>query len=163
MRLKDKIGGLKPLRRTILGLKKKGKRIVFTNGCFDVLHLGHAQYLEQAKRLGDVLVVAVNSDASVRRIKGPSRPVMGQAERAGLVAALGSVDYVVIFGRDTPLSTIKALCPDVLVKGADWKKNDIVGADIVRGHGGKVATIRLLKGHSTTNIIKKICSVGRGK
>ncbi|MDP2904713.1 MAG: D-glycero-beta-D-manno-heptose 1-phosphate adenylyltransferase [Candidatus Omnitrophota bacterium] len=154
--LKDKIKSLRSLRRIVFGLQKKGKKIIFTNGCFDILHLGHAQYLEGAKALGDVLVVGVNSDNSVKRIKGKSRPIVGQKERISLIAALESVDYTVLFNEDTPARLIQALRPDVLVKGADWKKNDIVGASFVKSNGGKVATVRLVNGLSTSNIIKKI-------
>ena len=154
--LKDKVRKLAGLRAAVRRLRKQGKKIVFTNGCFDILHLGHARYLEEARRLGDILVVAVNNDASVRRIKGPQRPIVPEGERAGLLAALECVDLVVLFAEDTPLKAIEALCPDVLVKGADWKKDDIVGAEFVRAHGGKVATVKLVKGLSTTSIINNI-------
>jgi len=154
--LKDKIKSLGSLRRIVFGLQKKGKKIIFTNGCFDILHLGHARYLEDAKSLGDILVVGVNSDASVKRIKGKSRPIVGQKERISLIAALESVDFALLFNEDTPAAAIKTLRPDVLVKGADWKKSDIVGADFVTSRGGKVATVKLVKGLSTSKIIKKI-------
>lgn len=154
--LKEKIKSLSVLKKIVSGLKKKGKRIVFTNGCFDILHYGHAKYLEDAKTKGDCLIVALNSDSSVRKIKGKKRPIVCQNQRAGLLAALESVDYVVIFQEETPLSVIKALKPDILVKGADWGKNNIVGSDFVRGMGGRVLTVRLVKGLSTTSIIKKI-------
>ena len=154
--LKEKIKSLSALKRIIAAFKKSGKRIVFTNGCFDILHFGHAKYLEDAKRKGDILVVAVNCDSSVRRIKGAKRPVVSQDYRLGMLAALESVDYVFLFGEDTPLKVIKALKPDILVKGADWHKGSIVGSDFVKGLGGKVATVKLVKGLSTSNIIKKI-------
>ncbi len=144
----------------ILGtLRENGKKVVFTNGVFDILHKGHVDYLNQAKVLGDVLVVAINSDASVRRIKGVNRPIVPQLDRACLVSNLKSVDYVCIFDEDTPYETIKLLRPDLLVKGADWKIEDVVGRDIVEGRGGKVVTIQYLEGKSTTNIIKKILEV----
>lgn len=159
--MKNKIKSLKALRGIIRRLKIKGKKVVFTNGCFDILHLGHAQYLEDAKGLGDILVVGVNSDASVRRIKGRGRPIVGEKERAGLVAALESTDYAVLFGEDTPLEVIKALRPDILVKGADWKKSDIVGGSFLSSYGGEVRTLKLLKGRSTTNLINKIAKKSR--
>jgi len=137
-------------------LRRRGKAVVFTNGCFDILHYGHAWYLEEAKKKGDCLIVAVNSDASVRRIKGRKRPVMNQGYRASLVAALESVDYVTIFSEDTPIKIIKSIRPDILVKGSDWRKGDIAGADFVSSYGGRVETVRLAKGVSTTGIIKKI-------
>lgn len=142
-------------------MKAAGKKIVFTNGCFDLLHSGHAQYLEAARAKGDILVVAVNSDASVRRLKGKGRPIVGEHDRSRLVAALESVDYVVIFGQDTPLEVIKAVKPDILVKGADWQVAEIAGADFIIAGGGKVVRIKLLKGRSTTNLIKKIVKANR--
>ncbi len=157
--LKDKIKTVSSLKEIVLGLRGKGKIVVFTNGCFDVLHFGHAKYLEDAKRKGDVLVVAVNSDSSVRKLKGDKRPIVAEKDRAGLIAALESVDYVTIFDEDTPLRVIKELKPAVLVKGADWDKKDIVGADYVLGRGGNVATVKLLEGRSTTNLIKKIAKL----
>lgn len=157
--LKDKIKGLNTLKKIAKGLKDKGKRIAFTNGCFDLLHYGHAIYLEQAKKLGDILIVAVNSDSSVKKIKGCSRPVVNQKHRLGLLASQESVDYVVLFSEMTPLKVIKAVKPDILIKGADWSKDKIVGAGFVRGYGGKVATIKLLKGLSTSNLIKRIAEL----
>ncbi|MCX7927567.1 MAG: D-glycero-beta-D-manno-heptose 1-phosphate adenylyltransferase [Candidatus Omnitrophica bacterium] len=140
----------------IKNLKKLGKKIVFTNGCFDLLHYGHAKYLEDARRLGDILIVGVNTDTSVKRLKGERRPIIEERYRALLVAALESVDYVVLFKEDTPESLIRSLRPDVLVKGADWQTKDIVGARFVQSYGGKVVRIKLVKGFSTTAIIKKI-------
>ena len=154
--MKSKIKSLLKLKKTIARLKKQGKRIVFTNGCFDLLHYGHAKYFEESRRKGDVLVVAVNSDASVRKIKGEKRPIVDQGNRLNLVASLESVDYVVLFGQGTPLEVIKALKPDVLVKGSDWHEKNIVGAEFVRSLGGRVSTIKLVKGLSTTNLINKI-------
>jgi len=151
-----KIKKLKELRMILAGLRAKGKKIVFTNGCFDLLHYGHTKYLQDAKKKGDILVVAINSDASVKRIKGSKRPIIGETDRLRIIAALESVDYAVLFEEDTPLKVITLLKPDILVKGADWKKNNIVGSDIVSGCGGKVARIKLEPGRSTTNLIRKI-------
>lgn len=137
-------------------LKKQGKRIVFTNGCFDILHIGHTRYLYKARELGDFLIVAVNSDRSVRSIKGPERPVITENERAEMLAALGCVDMTVIFDEDTPHEVIKILVPDVLVKGGDWKEEDIIGSDIVKKAGGEVKSITFIEGSSTTNIINRI-------
>ncbi len=136
--------------------RRQGRRIVFTNGCFDILHAGHVRYLAQARRLGDVLIVALNTDRSVRAIKGPDRPVVGQEERAFVVAGLESVDYVTFFDDKTPLSLIEALQPDILVKGGDWKADNVVGGDVVRSRGGDVVVLPYLEGASTTNIIEKI-------
>ena len=135
---------------------RRGKKIVFTNGCFDVLHSGHVRYLKKARSLGDLLIVGLNSDASVKKIKGRGRPVLPEAERAEILSALEAVDFVVLFNDETPEKLIKKIVPDVLAKGADWKANDIVGADVVKGAGGKIARVRLVKGKSTTNIIEKI-------
>lgn len=154
--LEEKIKNLNALKKIILKLKENGKKIVFTNGCFDLLHYGHVKYLEDAKRKGDILVVAINSDASIRKIKGKKRPVVSQKDRLSLIAALESVDYVVLFNEETPLKLIKELKPDVLVKGADWDKKQIVGTNFVSSYGGKASTIKLIKGRSTTNLIKKI-------
>jgi rfaE bifunctional protein nucleotidyltransferase chain/domain len=133
------------------------QRVVFTNGCFDILHLGHVEYLEAASQLGDVLVVGVNSDASVRRLKGPSRPVLPQEARARLLAALEFVEAVFIFEEDTPEKLIEALRPDVLVKGGDYTEDQIVGASFVRAYGGEVVTLPYVEGYSTTGIIQKLC------
>ncbi len=136
-----------------------GKKIVFTNGVFDILHKGHVDYLNRAKELGDILVVGINSDSSARRIKGKKRPIVPQSDRASVISSLKSVDYVCIFDEDTPYETIKLLQPDFLAKGADWKIEDVIGRDIVEARGGKVVTIEYLDGKSTTNIIKKILEV----
>ncbi len=137
-------------------LKQSGKKVVFTNGCFDILHIGHVTYLEKAARLGDVLVLGLNSDASVSALKGPSRPVNKEADRAGVLSALKFVDYVTVFDEDTPFELVSAIIPDVIVKGGDYTPETIVGADIVTQNGGEVAVIPLVEGKSTTNIIKKI-------
>ncbi|RKY37711.1 MAG: D-glycero-beta-D-manno-heptose 1-phosphate adenylyltransferase [Candidatus Omnitrophota bacterium] len=154
--IKDKIKSLNCLIKIVLNLKQKNKKIVFTNGCFDLLHYGHVDYLEQAKKNGDILLVGLNSDLSVTKIKGSGRPINNQDARAYLVAALQSVDYVVIFNASTPLDIIMKLEPDVLVKGADWKAEEIVGSDYVKACGGRVAQIDFVKGYSTTNLVKKI-------
>jgi D-glycero-beta-D-manno-heptose 1-phosphate adenylyltransferase len=144
------------LRRRLSSLRRGGKRIVFTNGVFDLLHTGHVRYLRAAKKLGDVLVVGLNSDRSVRRLgKGPERPVVKQRDRAEVLAALEMVDYVVIFDQDTPLQLITALQPDVLVKGGDWTVDRIVGADLVLARGGKVKSLPFAKGYSTTRLIER--------
>jgi rfaE bifunctional protein nucleotidyltransferase chain/domain len=138
--------------------RKHGQLVVFTNGVFDIIHRGHVEYLTKAKSFGDVLVVGLNSDASVHRIKGPSRPIQNQSDRAAILLALKPVDYVVIFGEDTPEKLIRAVKPDVLVKGADYKESQIVGASFVRSYGGKVRRVRLTPGRSTTKIIRKLNS-----
>lgn len=147
---------LPKLKFSLNRLRQKGKRVVFTNGCFDILHAGHVRYLSKAKKLGDVLVVGMNSDSSVKKIKDDGRPIVPQNERAEVLSALEFVDYIVIFNESTPYNLIKSIQPDVLVKGADWEGHEIVGADVVKAKGGRVARIKLVKGRSTTNIIKKI-------
>lgn len=132
------------------------KKIVFTNGCFDILHVGHKRYLQQAATLGDILVVGVNSDASVRRLKGPSRPVNNEQDRAEMLSAMGFIDYVAIFDEDTPYELIKKIQPDVLVKGGDYKPEEVVGKAIVEARGGRLELISFVEGKSTTNIINKI-------
>lgn len=154
--MNQKVKNLPTLLQTIRRLKKQGKRIVFTNGCFDLLHLGHVTYLDRAKSKGDLLIVAVNSDRSVRTLKGKERPLVPQSDRARVLAGLASVDYVTIFDEPTPLSLIRAIEPDVLVKGADWNKGNIIGSDLVQRRGGKVVTIPVVKGVSTSKIIKRI-------
>jgi len=137
--------------------RRRGQRIVFTNGVFDLLHPGHVRYLQEARRLGDALIVAVNSDRSTRALnKATDRPINGEAERAEVLAALACVDAVVIFDEDTPHEIVKALQPDVLVKGADWAPGTIIGADVVEARGGRVVRIRLAEGYSTTHLIAKI-------
>lgn len=138
--------------------KKEGKKVVFTNGCFDILHLGHVTYLSYARQLGDLLVVGVNSDASVKRNKGPKRPIVCQEDRAALLLALRCVDYVVFFDEDTPLRLITELVPDILVKGRDWAGN-VVGSDVVEAAGGCVKLADLVAGHSTTGIIERVLDV----
>lgn len=158
---KKKIVSLQRLRGSLKNINKKNKTIVFTNGCFDIIHAGHVRYLNKAKSLGDVLIVGLNSDASVKLIKGDKRPIVPQEERAEVLSGLEAVDYVVIFHEQTPIKLIKTVLPDILVKGADWASQEIVGADIVRAKGGRVARIKLAQGKSTTNIIKKILELHR--
>ncbi|WP_457623480.1 D-glycero-beta-D-manno-heptose 1-phosphate adenylyltransferase [Persephonella sp.] len=136
--------------------KKEGKKIVFTNGCFDIIHAGHVDYLEKAKKLGDILIVGLNSDSSVRRIKGKARPINNQEHRMKVLNALKPVDLVIIFDEDTPERLIKEIKPDVLVKGGDWKIENIVGSDFVKSYGGKVQTIDFIYDISTTKIIQKV-------
>ena len=151
------------VRALFAQLRRQGKKIVFTNGCFDILHAGHARYLREAAALGDVLVVGLNSDASVRRIKGKGRPLQTAADRAYLLASLSCTSYVVTFAEDTPAVLIEQVIPHVLVKGGDWKGKEIVGSDIVRSRGGTVRTIRLLPGRSTTSILRRAGNVEAGK
>jgi rfaE bifunctional protein nucleotidyltransferase chain/domain len=138
--------------------RTSGERIVFTNGVFDLLHRGHAEYLGAARALGDRLVVGVNSDASVRRLKGPSRPIVGQDDRRALVAALRCVDLAVVFEEDTPLRLIREVAPDVLVKGGDWAVDRIVGREFVEGRGGRVLNVPLREGLSTTNLAERVAA-----
>ena len=137
-------------------LGRQGRRLVFTNGVFDILHPGHVRYLAEARRQGDALIVAVNSDRSVRAIKGPERPVNPEAERAEVITALACVDAAVVFDEDTPHDIIAAIQPDVLVKGADWAHDKIVGRDIVEARGGVVIRVKVEEGHSTTRVIRQV-------
>jgi rfaE bifunctional protein nucleotidyltransferase chain/domain len=148
-------------RRFVEEARAQGRTIVFTNGVFDLLHPGHVRYLLDARALGDLLVVGLNADASVRRNKGPERPINSQDERAEVLAALSSVDAVVIFEEDTPDAIIKLVQPDVLVKGADWAADAIVGRDTVEGRGGRVVRVPIEQGYSTTSIVEKIKSATR--
>jgi len=152
----DKIKSLEEVVRARARMREEGKKLVFTNGCFDILHVGHVRYLNHARALGDALVVAVNSDESVRNLKGPGRPVMPEAERAEVLAALASVDLVFIFGDPTPQRIIDAIVPDLLVKGADRQNEDLVGRSTVERAGGEVRNIPLVEGASTTGIISRV-------
>ncbi len=152
----DKILSIEQLKKKISNWKSHDKDVVFTNGCFDILHLGHVDYLEKSKRLGNKLIVALNTDDSVQRLKGPERPLNNQESRARLIAALDFVDAVAFFSEDTPKETIEALCPDILVKGNDYLAENIIGADFVIANGGRVETISLVDGYSTTNLVEKI-------
>lgn len=147
----------KDLARYIVNLaKEQGKKVVFTNGCFDILHVGHISYLENAKKQGDILIVGVNSDASTKRLKGVTRPINSENDRATMLSALKSVDYTVIFEEDTPEDLIAYLRPSIHVKGGDYKKEDLPETKIVEAYGGKVVILNFVEGKSTTNIIKKI-------
>ncbi|WP_409479258.1 D-glycero-beta-D-manno-heptose 1-phosphate adenylyltransferase [Pseudobdellovibrio sp. HCB154] len=150
-----KVLSAQSLEQAIADFKKAGKKIVFTNGCFDLLHIGHVRYLEQAKSLGDVLIVGINTDASVQVLKGPTRPIQNENDRAEILASLKSVDHTVLFGEQTPINLIKSVKPDILVKGGDWKKEQIVGWDFVESYGGTVKSLQFVDGKSTTNIIAK--------
>ena len=153
----DKLMDTTQLSYFLASKRINGKRIVFTNGCFDILHAGHVDYLSQARDLGDILILGLNTDASVRRQnKGPERPINNELARAKVLAGLGCVDAIVLFDEDTPYELIKAVKPDVLVKGDDYKPENIVGYDIVTASGGKVVTIAFLEGFSTTSIVKKL-------
>jgi len=154
--VKDKIKSQEDLGRLLAREKTAGRTIVFTNGCFDLLHVGHVRYLEEAKSLGEILVVAVNGDRSASALKGPSRPINPEQHRAEVIAALGCVDYVTIFDESDPYQIISLLKPDVLVKGGDWTKETTVGRDIVEQQGGKVVIIPYKAGHSTTTLIDEI-------
>jgi len=147
---------LPTLERTLAPLRRAGRRIAFTNGCFDLLHPGHVRYLAAARALADHLVVGLNDDASVRRLKGAGRPILTAAERAEVLAGLAAVDHVVVFAEDTPRALIAALRPDVLVKGADWKLEDIVGREEVEAAGGRVARIDVVPGVSTSELLRRI-------
>lgn len=142
-----------PIRKI---LKDENKKLVFTNGCFDILHAGHVDYLNKAKLFGDVLLVALNSDSSVKRIKGPKRPLVNEDERAFIISNLKCVDYVTFFYEDTPAEIISAIIPDILVKGADWSIDNIVGRDIVESNGGQVKTIEFINFQSTSKIVETI-------
>lgn len=154
--IKKKIVDWKTLSQYLEIARAKNKKIVFTNGCFDLIHLGHVDYLSKARDEGDILVVGVNSDASIQRLKGQNRPLQSQCSRLNILAAFSFVDYVVLFEEDTPLELIKLVQPDILVKGADYKIENIVGYDVVKAKSGEIKTIEFLDGYSTTNIVNKI-------
>jgi len=156
MTSKDKIYTRENLVKQAVAWKQQGQRLVFTNGCFDILHLGHVDYLEKARALGDKLVVGVNTDASVSRLKGPSRPLQDELSRARIMASLLFTDAIVLFDEETPYELIKSIMPDILVKGDDYTVENIVGHDIVLQNGGEVKTIALVKGYSTSNVVAKI-------
>ena len=154
--MRDKIKTRRQLQTLIKGLRSRGKRIVFTNGCFDLLHVGHVRTLQKAKTFGDILIVGLNSDKSIHLIKGPRRPINPERARAEVLAALDGVDYVTLFDEPDPQNLITALLPDVLVKGGDWSKNRVIGKDIVEARGGKVIAIPVVPHVSTTRIIGHI-------
>ena len=154
--MREKIKTKEDLHRIVEDLKKKGKRIVFTNGCFDLIHIGHIRYLEKAKTLGDILVVGMNSDRSVQTLKGPKRPILPQEERAEILSGLGCVDYITVFDEQTPLELISSLQPHTLVKGGDWTKETTVGKEVVERSGGEVVILPFEEGSSTSNLIETI-------
>ncbi|TXK36394.1 D-glycero-beta-D-manno-heptose 1-phosphate adenylyltransferase [Pontibacter qinzhouensis] len=156
MNSSDKILTLPHLQDLLQTWRSQGQQIVFTNGCFDILHLGHVDYLEKARQLGDKMVLGLNTDASICRIKGPSRPLQDEMSRARVMASLLFIDAVVLFDENTPLKLIEAIQPDILVKGDDYTIENIVGHEIVMARGGAVKTVPLVKGYSTTNIVNKI-------
>ncbi|MBK6929832.1 MAG: D-glycero-beta-D-manno-heptose 1-phosphate adenylyltransferase [Saprospirales bacterium] len=160
--IQQKIQTPEQLRDTLAAWRASGDKIVFTNGCFDILHYGHLHYLAQARDLGNRLVIGLNSAGSVRRLKGPTRPINDEATRAHLLAALEVVDAVVFFDGDTPLGLIKTVQPDVLVKGGDWQPAQIVGSEVVLAAGGAVRSLPFVEGYSTTNIERKIWEGGGG-
>ena len=157
-RLKNKILTKNELDDILLQIREKGLTIGFTNGCFDILHKGHIRYLADASDLADVFIIGLNTDSSVKRLKGPNRPLQDQESRAISLSALVFIDYIVMFGEDTPLELLKIIRPNILVKGGDYQVETIVGHDLVTSYGGKVITLPLVKGYSTTSIIKKISS-----
>lgn len=151
-----KIRTLAQLIKIVRGLKRRHKTVVFTNGCFDILHFGHVKYLRQAKKKGDALIVGLNSDRSVKKLKGKTRPLNAEFQRAYVLSNLSCVDFVVIFNEETPYNLINVLKPDILVKGGDWQKDKIVGADVIAKYGGKVIVIPYIEGFSTSKLIRKI-------
>jgi D-beta-D-heptose 7-phosphate kinase/D-beta-D-heptose 1-phosphate adenosyltransferase len=155
-----KVRNLGELAMIVEDLKRKGKKVVFTNGCYDILHVGHTRLLQQARALGDVLVLGLNSDASVRRLKGPTRPVIPQEERAEILSSLSFVDHILFFDEDTPVNVIGALRPDIHVKGGDWRIEDLPERSVIEGYGGKIVIIPHVEGKSTTNIVNKIKAQG---
>jgi D-beta-D-heptose 7-phosphate kinase/D-beta-D-heptose 1-phosphate adenosyltransferase len=155
----NKILEREALRNKLEALRKKGKKIAFTNGCFDILHVGHVRYLREAKKTADVLVLALNSDSSVRSIKGEKRPLVSEQERAEVLAALEFIDFVTIFPELTPLELINYLKPDILIKGGDWPEEKVVGREEIKKWGGRVAIIPEIEGKSTTNVVEKIKSL----
>lgn len=156
--MKEKIKEREEIQRIVMTLKAKGKRIVFTNGCFDLIHVGHVRYLEKAKSLGDILIVGVNSDHSVKTLKGPKRPIIPEEERVEILSGLWCVDYITLFDEPTPLELIAQLQPHVLVKGGDWTKETTVGKEIVEASGGEVIILPFVEGHSTSDLINTILS-----
>ncbi|MDD3534821.1 MAG: D-glycero-beta-D-manno-heptose 1-phosphate adenylyltransferase [Candidatus Cloacimonetes bacterium] len=154
--MENKILSLPELQQVVTNARKAGKKIVFSNGCFDILHAGHVRYLAEARALGDYLVLGLNSDSSVKRLKGEGRPLNSQEDRALVLAALESVSYICIFHEDTPLKLITAILPDILVKGGDWAPEQIVGAREVLANGGEVKSLGFTEGKSSTNILRKM-------
>lgn len=157
--IKDKIINLDSLTKIRKIYQTQNKKVVFTNGCFDILHSGHVLYLEEAKNCGDILILALNSDESVKRLKGPTRPINSQQDRAIVLAGLSSIDHIVVFDEDTPYNVIKSIIPDILVKGGDWTIDQIIGSDIVKENGGEVISLSFQEGKSTTGIIRKVVTI----
>ncbi|MEA4968836.1 MAG: D-glycero-beta-D-manno-heptose 1-phosphate adenylyltransferase [Bacteroidaceae bacterium] len=155
-KIQNKIISFDNIQKQVLKWREENKKIVFTNGCFDIIHRGHVDYLSKAKDLGDILIIGLNTDQSVRKIKGNTRPIQDENSRAIILASMQFVDAIVFFFEPTPYTLIKEIQPDILVKGADYKKEDIVGYDIVSQRGGKVETIEFIEGYSTSNIERKI-------
>jgi D-beta-D-heptose 7-phosphate kinase/D-beta-D-heptose 1-phosphate adenosyltransferase len=160
-RARDKILTRTRAAQVLRRAQRRGERVVFTNGCFDLLHVGHVRSLEEARSHGDRLVVAINTDRSVRRLKGPGRPVVGERQRAEVLAGLACVDWVVLFGEETPLRVIRALRPDVLAKGGDWKRDQIVGREDVEGWGGRVVRLRQVPGVRTSAVVERMAKRGK--
>ncbi|MBI2252402.1 MAG: D-glycero-beta-D-manno-heptose 1-phosphate adenylyltransferase [Armatimonadetes bacterium] len=154
--MNPKIKSFLELKSIVQNLKTQNKKIIFTNGCFDILHLGHITYLREAKNLGDILIIGLNSDESIKKIKGNSRPILPQNERAEILAALEMVDFIIIFNEETPENLILEFKPDIQVKGGDYKKEDLKEAEIVKNYGGKVIIVSFLDGYSTSNLINKM-------
>jgi len=152
----SKIKNWQQIKKISEDLIKTGKKIVFTNGCFDVLHAGHITYIREAKALGDILMIGLNSDKSVKRLKGKNRPVNDQQSRSLLLSELESIDYIIVFEEDTPYDLINCIKPNILVKGGDWKVHEIVGSDIVIGNGGFIKSLKFVEGYSSTNIINRM-------
>ncbi|MBM4333193.1 MAG: D-glycero-beta-D-manno-heptose 1-phosphate adenylyltransferase [Deltaproteobacteria bacterium] len=156
---KRKIKNISQMKKIVAHLKAQGEKIVFTNGCFDILHVGHVRYLNKAKKLGDILLIGLNTDRSVKSIKGKKRPIVPEKERAEVISALEFVDYVILFDEPDPLRLIETLKPDILVKGADWSKDRIIGREIVGNLGGRVVRLPMVPGASSTGVIEKIIKV----
>lgn len=159
---REKIKSLTELEKIVAQKKGEGSTIVFTNGCFDLIHVGHVRLLADSKKLGDILIVGLNSDNSVKRLKGATRPLLDEQDRAEILSALESVDYIVIFDEDTPVATIQALEPHIHVKGGDYDITAVPEAKIVESYGGQLRTIKIVPGRSTTNIVQKIRSMDHG-
>jgi len=154
--MNNKLKTWEEIKKISLELKEKSEKIIFTNGCFDILHAGHIKYLSEAKNLGDILILGLNSDASVKRLKGNDRPINNEQDRSVVLSGLCSVSYIVIFNENTPYELIDIIKPDILVKGGDWKPEDIVGSDIVNTYNGVVKSLSFIEGKSTTDIVNKL-------
>ncbi len=162
MNIRSKVVSLDDLLKKVADHRKNGEKIVFTNGCFDILHVGHVRYLAAARNEGDILVVGLNSDRSTRKIKGAQRPIVQQDQRAEILASLCCVDYITIFNEQNPLALIRSIKPDILVKGDDWPEKEIVGGDIVKADGGEVVRVPVVPNISTTSILKRIINGSGG-